>query len=378
MGIAVGPADYGMLGRLIANASSVKQKLDTLTNQASTGLIGDTYAGLGTGALVSLDLRPQMANVQTWQSNVNASTGRMAVTQSAMANIQSIAASFYAQLNTVEGVNASAVDSIAASARDALSQVASQLDTQNGGVYVFGGQDTANPPVPDPDNIANIAANPNGFFAQINAAVGNLAGPGGAAAVATNTYNVAVSNTAGTSPFSAYMSDASATLRAQIPTVQVGQNDNEKIGLLASANGLIPDSPLGSPAIPGGPPTSTGSYMRDVLRALATIGSLSSSQVSDSGFQALVQDTRVSMSGAITAMAQDAGVLGNVQSSLTATQSQLADTQTALTGQVSSVENVDMAKTMSQLSLVQTQMQASYQLIATMSSLSLVKFLPVS
>ena len=97
-----------------------------------------------------------------------------------------------------------------------------------------------------------------------------------------------------------------------------------------------------------------------------------------SGFQDLVQDTAPACPARSRAMAQDVGVLGNVQSSLTATQSQLADTQTALTGQVSSAEDVDMAKTMSQLSLVQTQMQASYQLIATMSSLSLVKFLPVS
>jgi flagellin-like hook-associated protein FlgL len=118
--------------------------------------------------------------------------------------------------------------------------------------------------------------------------------------------------------------------------------------------------------------------MRDVLRALATIGSLSSTQVNVNGFQDLVQDTRISLSGAITGMAQDAGVLGNVQSSLTATQSSLADTQTALTGQVSAVEDVDMASTLSQLSLVQTQMQASYQLISGMSGLSLVKFLPVA
>jgi hypothetical protein len=61
----IGPADYGMYGSLIANASSVKQKLDTLTSQASSGLIGDTYAGLGSGAAVSLDLRPQMADLQT-------------------------------------------------------------------------------------------------------------------------------------------------------------------------------------------------------------------------------------------------------------------------------------------------------------------------
>jgi flagellar hook-associated protein 3 FlgL len=374
MSIAVGPADYGMLGSLIANASSVKQKLNTLTNQASTGLVGDTYAGLGTGASVSLDLRPQMANVQTWQNNVDASTGRMAVTQSAMANIQSITASFYAQLNNVDGVNASAVDSIAASARDALSQVASQLDTQNGGVYVFAGQDTGNPPVPDPDNILT-----SGFYTQINAAVTAFSGVGlnDAAGTANATFDIATSNIVGTSPFSDNSSQTATALRAQLPTVQVGQNNTENIGLLASANALIPDS-VAPAAIPGGPSATTGSYMRDVLRALATIGSLSSSQVNTPGFQTLVQDTRVSMSGAISAMAQDVGVLGNTQSSLAATQSQLADTQTALTGQVSSAEDVDMAKTMSQLSLVQTQMQASYQLIATMSSLSLVKFLPVS
>jgi len=38
---------------------------------------------------------------------------------------------------------------------------------------------------------------------------------------------------------------------------------------------------------------------------------------------------------------------------------------------------VDMASALSQLQLVQTQMQSSYQLISSYSSLSLVKFMPV-
>jgi flagellar hook-associated protein 3 FlgL len=49
-----------------------------------------------------------------------------------------------------------------------------------------------------------------------------------------------------------------------------------------------------------------------------------------------------------------------------------------LTAQASSAEDVDMAATLSQISLVQTQLQASYQLIAGQSGLSLVKFLPTS
>lgn len=359
-----GVTGYATLTKLIADSQVTHGKLDKLGNQASTGLIGETYAGLGAGASISLDLRPQIANLQTWQSNVDAATGRMSVTQSALTQIQSIAANFYAQLNNVEGVNANAIDSIAASARDALGQVASLLDTQDGGVYVFGGQDTGNPPIPNPDHIADNL--PGTFFGQINLFVSQLGNPDPAATVAQNTLGVAEFG-GGPSPFSAYLSTVDPPA---LPIVQVGQSRTETIGISASHNGSIPQ-----PAPDNVNFTTTGSYMRDVLRALATIGSFTSAQANVAGFQALVQNTRTSLSGAINAMAQDAGALGDVQSSLTRTQSQLADAQTALTGQVSPAENVDMAATLSQLSLVQTQLQASYQLIATLSGLSLAKFL---
>jgi flagellar hook-associated protein 3 FlgL len=361
---------FAPFGQLISNAEATHTKLDKLTNQASTGLIADNYAGLGSGASVSLNLRPQINNLQTWQNNVDSVTGGMSVAQSALTQIQSVASNFYAQLNNLNGVNASAVDTIAASARDALQQVAGLLDTQDGGTYVFAGQDSGNPPIPNPDSITS-----SGFYTQINTAVSGLA-TNGAAATAMATFNVATSNAAGTSPFSAWLSQPSTVLQAGLPVVQTGQNQAETVGIPASANGLIPASVSSGTTITGGPPSTTGSYMRDLLRSLATIGSLTSAQTTATGFQNLVQDTRVSLSGAVSAMAQDAGALGNVQSSLTATQSRLSDTQTALTTQVSSSEDVDMAATLSQLSLVQTQMQASYQLISTLNGLSLAKFLP--
>lgn len=369
---AGGPSDYGMMSGLISNSTFVKQKLDTLTNQASSGLVGVTYAGLGTGAPVSLNISPQIATMQTWQNNVGAATGQMEVAQSSLSSIESIASNFYAQLNNMQGVNSSEIDTIAASAQQALTQVAGLLDSQDGSKYVFAGQDTGNAPVPNPDNILT-----SGFYTQINAAVAGLA-VNGAAATANATYAVATSNAAGTSPFSTWLSQPYATVQASLPTVQTGPEQTSVVGIPASANGLIPTTPAGPATIPGGPPASTGSYMRDLLRALATISSLSSSQATDTGFADLMQDTRVSLSGAISGLNQDAGVLGNTQSSITATQTQLSDTQTALTAQLGSAQDVDMAATLSQISLVQTQMQASYQLIAGLSGLSLVKFLPTS
>jgi flagellin-like hook-associated protein FlgL len=354
-------SDAGWMGSLIDDTASVRQKLETLTNQASTGLIGTTYAGLGSGAAVSLNLNPEIADLTTWQNNINQATGSMQLTQTAMTQLQSIASSFYSQVNSLSSASGSSVDVLAASAQSALQEVAGLLDTTDGNTYVFGGADSTNPPVPDPDGILT-----SGFYTQINAAVGNLA-TNGAAATTAATLATASSNAVGTSPFSAYMSQPAATLQAGAPVVQVGQGQVVQVGLLASANSSATST--GS--------STTGSYMRDLMSALATIGSLSSSQVGDSGFQGLVQATSSSLQGVVSAMAGDAGVLGNTQTALTTTQSQMADTVTALTTQVSAAQNVDMAQTLTNLTLVQTQLQASYQIIAGMTALSLVKFLPV-
>lgn len=357
---AAGPADYGMMTSLITDSSSIKQKLDQLTTQISSGLVSNTYAGLGSNAAVSLNLNPQIADLQTWQDNINAAAGTMQVSQTAMTQIQQIASNFLAQTSNLEGADSSEVDTIAASAQQALVQVAELLDTQDGNTYVFAGADSANPPVPDPDSILT-----SGFYTQIAAQVGQL-GAQGAAATIANTLVIAGSDAPGTSPFSTYLSQPVASLQA--PTIQIGQGQTASVGLLASANSAVASTGT----------STTGSYMRDLMRALATIGSMSSSQTSDSGFQTLVQDTNASLTGAIGAMAEDAGVLGNTQTNLTASQTTMQDTATALTTQVSNVQDVDVAAAMTNLTLVQTQLQASYQVIAAIGGLSLAKFLPVS
>ncbi len=351
---------YGFLNTLIANAGTIHQQLNNLTEQASSGLVAQTYAGLGSSASVSLNLNPQLTELQTYQNNISQATGTMQVTQTAMTRLQQIAATFAADMPNLTSTNTQEIDSIAQQAQAALQQVAGLLDTQDGDVYVFGGQDTSNPPVPSPDSILT-----SGFYTQINAAVSGLAA-NGAAATAAATLAIASSNAAGTSPFSSYMSQPASGIGQQV--VQTGEGTTVNIGLLASANSNVTSSGT----------STTGSYMRDLMRALATIGSMSSSQANDTGFVALVQDTTTSLNGVVSAMAGDVGVLGNTQSSLTTTGTQLSDTATALTGQVSAIQDADMATTLSNISAIQTQLQASYRLIATEGTLSLANFLPIS
>ncbi len=94
--IGGGAESYGLLGRVIADSEATKQRLDTLTGQASSGLIGDTYAGLGGGATAALSLQSAVAQQQTWSNNIDAVTGTMGVAQTALKQISDIASNFFA------------------------------------------------------------------------------------------------------------------------------------------------------------------------------------------------------------------------------------------------------------------------------------------
>jgi flagellar hook-associated protein 3 FlgL len=357
-----GAGGYAAMTQIVAGMTHTKQRFDTLTEQASSGLISNTYAGLGGTAAAALTLAPQISTLQVAQSNIDAASGPAQVTQTAMTQIQAIAANLLAEMPTLSGLDTSAVDTVAANARGALTQVADLLDSKYGDVYVFAGQDSSNAPVPNPDQIVSSS----GYYSQISGAVANLS-VAGAAGTASATLAIGQSNSLGTSPFSTYMSQTSGNLSP--PSVSTGDGQSQTLGLLASSN---------SPGVTSTGTSTTNSYMRDLMRALATVGSMTSSQASDPNFAGLVADTTTSVTNAITAMSTDVGILGEQQSNLTALQTNLGDTSTVLSGQLSNAQNVDMAATLSNLTLTQTQLQASYQLITTSSAMSLVKFLPAA
>jgi flagellar hook-associated protein 3 FlgL len=349
----------GTLGVLVSNSTALSKQLTTLTEQVSSGLVSNTYGGLGASAGVALQMSTAVAHNDTWAKNINSVTGQMDATQTALSQISSIASNFYSQTTNLNGLDSSEVDTIAASARQALQQVAGLLNTKYGDVYVFAGQDSSVAPVPNADSITQ-----SGFYTAISTAVSNL-GTNGATATIASTLATASSNAAGTSPFSTELSQSATTLASFRPTVQVGENQYATVGIVASANGDVTSTGT----------STTGSYIRDIMRGLATLGSLSSGQVSTTGFDQLVSDTRTSLSGAISALNVDAGILGNQESSLTTTKDTLTSVSTTLKTQVSNIEDVDSAKALSNLSAVQTQLQASYEVISTLQSLSLTKYM---
>ena len=331
-----GFASRGLLGELSGNVGSINQKLTQVSEEVSTGLVSTTYAGLGSGALTSLNLRPQMTQNDAISDGITAATSQMGVTQTVMTQISSLAQGVLSKLSAAggSGTGATGLDDIAAQARDAFSSVVSLLNTQDGDTYIFSGQDSANPPVP--------AGSTTSFVAGVTSAVEGLGTPG-TSLQATEAGSLDAST-------SGVFSTAAG--QSTVQTVQTGQGTAVPYGVSAGAP-----------------------YMQQILQSLATIGALSSSQTGAAGYATFVQDAGKQLGVASTALTADQGVLGERQDELTAVQTTMASTKISLTTQLSGVEDADVAALATTQSLLQTQLQTSYKLISNMQNLSLVQYL---
>lgn len=353
------PHSHGVLGRLISELSMNRSRLDTVNIQISSGQITDRLSGLGTEVGRVLSLHLSMSAISAWRNSIETSNARTDVTLLAMDRIIAISSEFYAKTNNMNGLNATNIDSTAAAARSSLKELAGLLNTKDGNVFVFSGQDTANPAVPGSENILS-----SGFYTQIAASIASLS-TSGAAVTATSTLAIASSNATGTSPFSDFLSQPASNLQGLRTGLALAHQYHEYVGILASANAESTSSGT----------STTGSYMRDLMRSLATIGSMNSSQIGDTGFAELVEDTRTSLRGAIDAMATDAGILGDTRARLHK-MSELAGTHVlSATDQANEIEGIDMASAIAQLTDVQAKIQASYQIISSLRELSLARYL---
>lgn len=331
---AAGVASRGLRAELSSNAEAVNLKLQQVGEQISSGLVSTTYAGLGGGALTSLDLRPQLAHNDALSNGITAATAQMGVTQAVMTQIGALAQGVFTNLtaNTGNGTGAIGIDAIASQARDAFNGIVALLNTRGGDSYIFAGQDSANPPV----------GSTAGFVAGVTSAVQSL-GTAGTPLAATEAASLGASTA---TVFS------SAPGQSTPQSVQTGQGAPAAYGVSA-----------GTP------------YMRQMMQSLATIGALTTAQTKAAGYPSFVQDALRQLGSASTALTADQGTLGERQTALTATQTAFTSTKISLTTQLSSVEDADVVSLATTQSLLQTQLQTSYKLIANMQNLSLVSYL---
>jgi len=328
-----------------------------LQGQLTSGVVSDSYGGLGDQRTVALNLEPQITKVAGWQSNITSAQNTLSVTQTVMSRITTIATNLQTSLVSLEGNTSSTDVSLAASqARQSLTELASLLNTQSGSQYVFGGNASDTAPVTDPSSITTSS-----FFQTIAASVAGVA-VNGAAATETASVSAAADNSTGQSVFSGALSVDATMAATNGHSVTVGDQQHVTVGFVATQGETASA-------------TSTGSSIRDLMRALAVVGSLDQAGASSSGFSTLVTDTASQMQAVSSSLNLTVASLGQTQAQLTGQSSSLSQLSNALTKQLGLVKDSDPATLSTQLTMTQNQLQASYSLIADMKGLSLAAYL---
>jgi flagellar hook-associated protein 3 FlgL len=407
-----------LTSRIGLNAAQLRDRITVLGEQVSTGRKGKTHAALGSDAPKAMDLRAEIGRRETYQTTITQTLSKIRVSQDVLDRIGAIAQKFTA--STAKLMGAAKPEEIqiqAAQAEAAMVEVATLLNEQLNGEYLFGGSDSHNPPIPNPQTIATQLG---GMGREIKNKVASLNGSN-VATVLADTKSLAQSNGATVTPFSDFLrtttwagttpyavgdlivnngniyraTTAGNSAVAGGPTGQVNGisdgtvtwdwveegsvpgateartnilgNDNDRVayGIHANRNAAIVSTG-----------ETTGSWARDLLRGLASIAGLTPEKAQlGNDYTTFVTTVRKGLESSVDALALERGSLGLTEARLQSMAAFHESVSTSLTLQLSNLEEVDMAKTITSFQTTQSQLEASYRALAISQQLSLTRFL---
>ncbi len=348
-----------ILSRMNFETAQLRGRMEVMARQVASGQRAEVLGDLAPDAPRAVDLSADIARRETYQRAIDRTGGRMEVMQSSLGRLKAIAGEFRSEVAMrLSSRDANALVTVQSRARAALSEMGALLNTRLNGEYLFGGTDLANPPVPDP------AALVNGPMASaIAVAVGTLDNTN-ASAVATSTLTSAQDNGA-LSPFSTFLEDPAQGAGEARRSMPVADGEKLVFGIRANAN-----------AAASSDGETTGAWVRDLLRGLMTLAALTPAQLSQrEGFDALAQTIRGGLQSAENALAEEMGALGSVQRQAKVAKTRHQDLSDALQKQLAGITEVDMASTLTRLQAVRGSLEASYRVTASLSELSLARFL---
>ncbi len=339
------------IGAMAADQARLRERIELLTRQVSTGQKGITHGELGRDARLAIDLRGDVARREAYSAAADVALGRMGAAQEVLKLIGDIASNAAAEAARARTLGAAGVDALARSARSAMEEVVALLNTRYENEYLFAGSDLASAPVP---NANTFTTGP--MAAAIATEVAGLTDLN-AGTVLSNVR--AISTDPGTRPFSAHLEGPALTEARR--AVQVADGERLSWGVLASQDqsGEVDDS-----------------WGRSVLRGLATLAALTPANAAQAtGYDNLLSGVAAELDGAAKDLAQEEGALGARQARAEAAKERHADLMVALRSQLVSLEQVDPAEVSATLRETQVRLEASYVALSSVANLSLASML---
>jgi flagellar hook-associated protein 3 FlgL len=139
-------ATFPSINQMVDAALQTQATMANLQTQESSGLVSSDYGGLGAQAGQVLNLQVSISQAQAFATAGTAAYDRASVMSSALSNISDLLTTFKSDLTAADSTDGSS-DSLSETASGLLQQMASELNTQYEGEYVFGGSRTGTEPV---------------------------------------------------------------------------------------------------------------------------------------------------------------------------------------------------------------------------------------
>lgn len=148
--------------RNASQLTTLKNQLNDLSNQVSSGQVSQTYGGLGSGRSTALAAQATLSALTGYAAGITAAQTRTNLAVTSLTQVATLGTTARQSLNN--GLQSAATCSIAGRST-ALGNLQTVLDTLNqsaAGNYLFGGGNTSTQPVLDANTILNGTTNSDG------------------------------------------------------------------------------------------------------------------------------------------------------------------------------------------------------------------------
>lgn len=323
------------LGKNFYNGIIVRDlnyQLQTMMAQVSTGKKAQTYGQLGADTTLSLSLRARFATLDGYLGSINNVKLRTETMSTALTDMSNSATDILGKMNAISEGGVPNLNVLRSAAQNALAEVLQRINSRIDGKYVFAGDRSDQMPITDTTLASTSIA-------------GELANYQTGTPAATVIANIdALADTA--LGYSANIATAgNVTLRADD-----GLNINYTV-------------------------KGDEASIKDVVTGLAMIANLEYDAAHADDFWTLFKEAKTRMDEGSRAISLRNGQLGVARNQMNDLAKAHQDLQLVVEGNISEVEDVDVAKVSSALETLKFQIQATYATISQVSQLSILPYL---
>ena len=339
-----------MSGAGLAAIRSAQEQLVRLQKEVATGKIADTGLELGHRSKEPVGLHQTLAMTEAIKGTNAIVLARLDTSQTSLAGIEKTAQDFLGALLGARGSSAASAQ-IESQARAALRSIGALLNSEVGGVYVFGGQSSAGPPMTDYLAASGSAARQS--VQQAFSAAFGIASDD----PAVGQIDAAAMRAFLDGPLEAELADPAWSARwsqatSEGPVARIALGEMQEVGASAS------EAPF-----------------RQLTKALVMVGDLGGAALNAQTRQVVLDEATSLIGSAMTGLASIRSRLGIAEERTTAANERLSLQSDIAQSRLQRIETADPYETATALNELMTRLDASYATTARIQKLSLLDYL---